>query len=309
MKKKQKGSEDDTSSIAFSDGTSPAGESVMELEKAKDPMKRKIKSLAENEKPSAEEIASEQEETEESPKKETEGETEDSEELRAVEHSDLLPEAEESSIETAFIKAEATEEYPVEQFADASDKSERLPVEGTYPPLEEDVSLGKKWDDASELEDPHADMTKEESEEVPPVKEIREKLSNFEMEVPVWGLTVFTADGYIIAHKLFYDAMPDEIGMAISSMSAGLITISEDFIRMVDSRSTFRQVLVDSEYNDDTPSFSILLKAIAENVLIACIFPSSTQLGLVTFEIENLCKEIRDIIELWDVKLHEDTVT
>ncbi|MFW9846472.1 MAG: roadblock/LC7 domain-containing protein [Candidatus Thorarchaeota archaeon] len=145
--------------------------------------------------------------------------------------------------------------------------------------------------------------------EVPPVKEIREKLSSFEMKVPVWGLTVFTVDGYIIAHKLFYDAMPEEIGMAISSMSAGLVTISEDFIRMVDSGNMFRQVLVDSERPDGAVSFSILLKSIAENVLIACIFPSSTQLGLVTFEIENLGCEILDIVNRWDVKLHEDTVT
>ncbi|MFW9843709.1 MAG: roadblock/LC7 domain-containing protein [Candidatus Thorarchaeota archaeon] len=148
-----------------------------------------------------------------------------------------------------------------------------------------------------------------EDTDVPPVKEIRELLSNFELRIPVWGLTVFTVDGYIIAHKLFYDAMPNEIGLAISSMSAGLITISEDFIRMVDSRNIFRQVLVDSEDTDGSLSFSILLKNITENVLIACIFPSSTQLGLVTFEVQNLSNDILDVVNRWDVKLHDDTVT
>ncbi len=153
------------------------------------------------------------------------------------------------------------------------------------------------------------DVAETEDDVVPPVKEIRDQLSSFEMKVPVWGLTVFTVDGYIIAHKLFYDAMPAEIEIAVSSMSAGLITISEDFIRIVDSGNKFRQVLVDSEDTVGTVSFSILLRTIAENVLLACIFPNSTKLGLVTFEIENLSNSIVDIVNRWDVKLHADTVT
>jgi predicted regulator of Ras-like GTPase activity (Roadblock/LC7/MglB family) len=144
---------------------------------------------------------------------------------------------------------------------------------------------------------------------VPPVKEIREQLNEFEMKVPVWGLTVFTVDGYIIAHKLFYDKMPEEIELAVSSMSAGLITISENFIQMVEGGSAFRQVLVDSEGPNGTESFSILLRKIEENVLITCIFPNSTQLGLVIFEMENLSNSILDIVGRWDIKLHKDTVT
>ncbi len=167
----------------------------------------------------------------------------------------------------------------------------------------------KKKKEEAEVPPVKETIMEEEEVEVPPVKEIREQLSNFEMKVPVWGLTVFTIDGYIIAHKLFYDDVPNDIGMAISSMSAGLITISENFIRMVDSRNLFRQVLVDSDDADSAISFSILLKNIAENVMLACIFPSTTQLGLVTFEVENLSNEILDIVNRWDVKLHEDTVT
>ncbi len=142
------------------------------------------------------------------------------------------------------------------------------------------------------------------------MKQIRVKLSDFEMRVPVWGLTVFTIDGYIIAHRLFYNGIPEDIGIAISSMSAGLITIAENFIRVVASQNSFRQVLVDSidEVGREL-SFSILLKNVAENVLLACIFPSTTQLGLVTFEVENLSNEISEIVGQWDIKLHEDTVT
>jgi len=144
--------------------------------------------------------------------------------------------------------------------------------------------------------------------DIPPVEQIKKVLTGFETRVPVWGLTVFTVAGYILAHRLFYDEMPPHLEMAVSSMSAGLITISEDFIRMVDSAKNFRQVMIDAE-ESGLVSFSILLKHIAENVMLACIFPSSVQLGLVTFEIQNLCQEILDIVGLWDVKLHEETVT
>ncbi len=142
-----------------------------------------------------------------------------------------------------------------------------------------------------------------------PVQQIRQKLAEFELRVPVWGLTVFTVDGYIIAHKLFYEGMPESIETAISAMSSGLITISEDFIKMIDSQKMFQQVLVDSEDFGGDVSFSILLKHIAENVMLACIFPNTSQLGLVTFEIENLSRAIVEIVNNWDVKLHEDTVT
>ncbi|MHA2236411.1 MAG: hypothetical protein ACXABH_13845, partial [Candidatus Thorarchaeota archaeon] len=56
---------------------------------------------------------------------------------------------------------------------------------------------------------------------IPPIEDIKKVLSDFEMKVPVWGLTIFTVDGYILAHRLFYDKMPENIELAVSSMSAG----------------------------------------------------------------------------------------
>ena len=151
-------------------------------------------------------------------------------------------------------------------------------------------------------------MYQDEEVVIPPIKNIRNKLTEFESRVPVWGLTVFTVDGYILAHRLFYNKMPENVEMAVSSMSAGLITISEDFIRLVDPEKKFRQVMVEAD-EGGAVKFSILLKHIADNVMLACIFPSETQLGLVSFEIENLCSEIIEIVNNWDVKLHEETVT
>jgi len=148
-----------------------------------------------------------------------------------------------------------------------------------------------------------------EESEIPPIKQIRNLLTDFEMRVPVWGLTVFTVDGYILAHRLFYDGMPENLEMIVSSMSAGLITISQDFIRLVNSNSRFRQVLVDADDDTGNVSFSVMLKHIAENVMLTCIFPSTAKLGLVAFEIENLSNDINEIVSLWDVKLHEETVT
>ncbi|MHA1909786.1 MAG: roadblock/LC7 domain-containing protein [Candidatus Thorarchaeota archaeon] len=148
-----------------------------------------------------------------------------------------------------------------------------------------------------------------EAEEIAPIREIRKLLTEFEMRVPVWGLTVFTVDGYILAHRLFYEGMPEGLEMVVSSMSAGLITISEDFIRMVNPQSEFRQVLVDADSDGEGYSFSIILKHVSENVMLACIFPDKVQLGLVSFEIENLSCEIVEVVNNWDVKLHEETVT
>jgi len=144
---------------------------------------------------------------------------------------------------------------------------------------------------------------------IPPVAQIRNLLSEFESQVPVWGLMVFTVDGYILAHRHAHDGMSEDIEVAFSSMSVGLITISEDFIRLVDSTKLFRQILVDAEDMGSQASFSILLRHVAENVMLACIFPNNVGLGLVTFEVENLGKKIDEVVGLWDVKLHEHTVT
>ncbi|MHA1781413.1 MAG: roadblock/LC7 domain-containing protein [Candidatus Thorarchaeota archaeon] len=143
---------------------------------------------------------------------------------------------------------------------------------------------------------------------IPPVQKIQDRLIDFSSRVSVWGVMVFTIDGYVIAHHSS-GQIPEGIEMAISSMSAGLITIAEDFIRMIDAAKVFKDVLVDSVDDSGGPSFSVLLGNIADNVLIACIFPRTTQLGLLTFEIENLRKEIREVISEWDVKLHSETLT
>ncbi len=143
---------------------------------------------------------------------------------------------------------------------------------------------------------------------IPPVQKVKEKLVDFASRVSIWEVMVFTVDGYVIAHH-GPGNIPEGIEMAISSMSAGMITISEDFIRMIDPTKEFKGALIDSVSSSGEPDFSILLGHIAENVLLACIFPKTTQLGLLTFEIETLSKEIMEIIAEWDVKLHKETLT
>ncbi|MFW9847642.1 MAG: roadblock/LC7 domain-containing protein [Candidatus Thorarchaeota archaeon] len=144
---------------------------------------------------------------------------------------------------------------------------------------------------------------------IPPVAQIRNLLKDFETKVPVWGLIVFTVDGYVLAHQPCKDDMPENLELAFSSMSVGLITISEDFIRLVDSAKLFRQILVDAEDENKEPAFSIFLRHVAENVMLACIFPSKVRIGLLAFELEILGNQIDEIVNLWDIKLHNNTVT
>ncbi|MHA2206413.1 MAG: hypothetical protein ACXABC_11185 [Candidatus Thorarchaeota archaeon] len=216
--------------------------------------------------------------------------------VRQAKEADISPEVEDEvqTEKEADVPLEVEDEVQTEKEAD-------VPLE-----VEDEVQTEKEAEVSPEVDDGASNI---EQNDIPPIAQIRKLLADFEIRVPVWGLTVFTVDGYILAHRLFYDKMPENIEMVVSSMSAGLITISEDFIRMVDAQKEFRQVLVDAEDPKGDVSFSILLKHVTENVMMACIFPSDVQLGLVTFEIENLSQDIVEIVKLWDVKLHEETVT
>ncbi len=134
-------------------------------------------------------------------------------------------------------------------------------------------------------------------------------LLEFELRVPVWGLTVSTLDGYIIAHRVFYHKMQAEIETVISSMSASLIAISEDFIRFVHASKTFKQVVIDAEDQNKTLSFSVLLKHLTHNVLLTCIFPSTTELGLLLYEVGDLAKKIGELVEKQPGRLHPESLT
>ncbi|MFX1474639.1 MAG: roadblock/LC7 domain-containing protein [Promethearchaeota archaeon] len=138
---------------------------------------------------------------------------------------------------------------------------------------------------------------------------IGEMLLEFELKVPVWGLTVSTLDGYIIAHRIFYDKMQTDIETVISSMSASLIAISEDFIRFVHSSKTFKQVVIDAEDQDKALSFSVLLKHLTHNVLLTCIFPNTTELGLLLYEVGGLANKIRELVEKQSGKIHPESLT
>ncbi len=144
---------------------------------------------------------------------------------------------------------------------------------------------------------------------IPPLKMIKDEVASFVQRVPIWTITLFTVDGYVLEHKSNNTNMPQESELIISSMSAGLITIAEDMIRMVDHSKLFSQVVVDSENLSNAENFSILLRQLADNILLACVFPNSTHLGLISFEIQELTNRIRDIVSHWDVKLHEETMT
>ncbi len=138
---------------------------------------------------------------------------------------------------------------------------------------------------------------------------IGDMLLEFELKVPVWGLTVSTLDGYIIAHRIFYDKMQTEIETVISSMSASLIAISEDFIRFVHASKNFKQVVIDAEDQSKTLSFSVLLKHLTHNVLLTCIFPHTTELGLLLFEVGDLSKKIGELVEKQQGKVHPESLT
>ncbi len=138
---------------------------------------------------------------------------------------------------------------------------------------------------------------------------IGDMLLEFELKVPVWGLTVSTLDGYIIAHRIFHDKMKTEIETVISSMSASLIAISEDFIRFVNASKTFKQVVIDAEDQDKTLSFSVLLKHLKHNVLLTCIFSHSTELGLLLFEVGDLAKKIGELVEKQSGRIHPESLT
>jgi predicted regulator of Ras-like GTPase activity (Roadblock/LC7/MglB family) len=134
-------------------------------------------------------------------------------------------------------------------------------------------------------------------------------LSDFEYRVPVWGVTVFTVDGYILAHRLFYTPKSEAIESVISPMSASLITIAEDLIRFVGHENIFRQMIIDADDAMHTHQCSIFLKHLAENILLACIFPVTVQLGLLLFEIDHLSDQVRDLLTNWPGLLHNDSVT
>jgi predicted regulator of Ras-like GTPase activity (Roadblock/LC7/MglB family) len=222
------------------------------------------------------------------------------------------PTREDHSIEPSTKETDAishSEETSASSTADYID-TQTTPVDTVEQSdsIEDDSSVADYQDSSSTSKD-FSDNEVSEETEIPPIRQIRNLLADFEMRVPVWGLTVFTVDGYILAHRLFYDGMPENIELAVSSMSAGLITISQDFLQLVSSESLFQQVLIDADNSNGPASFSIMLKHIADNVMLTCIFPNNAKLGLVSFEIENLSNAINEIVGLWDVKLHEETVT
>jgi predicted regulator of Ras-like GTPase activity (Roadblock/LC7/MglB family) len=144
---------------------------------------------------------------------------------------------------------------------------------------------------------------------IQPMKLIQGQVEDFLHRIPVWSVSLFTIDGYVLNHRSMSDRIPPESDMVLSTMSAGLISIAEDMIRMVDHGMLFSQIVIDAEGQYNNECFSIILKHLAENVLLACVFPNSIHLGLVTFEIQNLSIMIGDIVREWDVKLHSETMT
>lgn len=223
--------------------------------------------------------------------------------------SELPPTSTDESFQEPTLEEAATEPITM-QTETNPDSEEPVQVTPVVEQIDQEEGNTLPSDEVGDSQD-IVGATEETSEEteIPPIQQIRDLLTDFEMRVPVWGLTVFTVDGYILAHRLFYEGMPENLEMIVSSMSAGLITISQDFIRLVASDSLFRQVLVDADDESGNVSFSVMLKHIAENVMLTCIFPNNAKLGLVSFEIENLSNDINEIVKLWDVKLHEETVT
>lgn len=123
--------------------------------------------------------------------------------------------------------------------------------------------------------------------------EIKSIMKSLKENTNIIYSNLFTDDGFLIAVEDSTFNYDGDHHQSIAAISAGIISLAQSSVEILKSDNFIKQIFIQAGDQLDTEGFTILLQSIIKDVVICVLFPASSKLGVILFELNNTVKKLQ----------------
>jgi len=141
-------------------------------------------------------------------------------------------------------------------------------------------------------------------------KTLQKFLNELKTNSGITTALLVTEDGLLIAvDELNNNSEKMSCIMEIGAVSAGILSMAEKIIELVTDQS-LSQIVIKAGRDDVDPSVTCIITLVYKNVILLIFLPSTLNIGLVFYEIENTKQKISQFLQEKDDNfiLHPESV-
>jgi len=118
-------------------------------------------------------------------------------------------------------------------------------------------------------------------------------LIEFRKRTDIIGSILFTSDGFIIALDQGALENDSEKHQSLGAVCAGIASLAGNGVEIIDENNKINQICVQAGNQLEHDGFQILIESIADDILLAIIFPISANYGVIQFELKQIVSKLK----------------
>jgi len=126
---------------------------------------------------------------------------------------------------------------------------------------------------------------------------IRTILKSFRERAEISYTSIFNEDGLIIAVEqasLHYD---EDFDQSLGAISASILAFAQNGISMLNDLQNVKSLIIQAGNQIEDESFTIIIESIGQEVSLMSIFPSSKNVSLILFELNQITQKLLGIFD------------
>lgn len=118
-------------------------------------------------------------------------------------------------------------------------------------------------------------------------------LIDFRKRTDTIGSILFTSDGFIIALDQGVLENDSAMHQSLGAVCAGIASLAGNGVEIIDGNNKINQISVQAGNQLEHDGFQVLIESVADDTLLAIIFPISANYGVIQFELKHIVSKLK----------------
>ncbi|MBD3253802.1 MAG: hypothetical protein GF383_01850 [Candidatus Lokiarchaeota archaeon] len=129
---------------------------------------------------------------------------------------------------------------------------------------------------------------------------IKEILKSFRDRTGVVYTVLYDSDGLIITVDQASYIQKNDSHQAISAIFASLFSLAESGTNTIKDDNNVKNLTIQVGSNVDPDGFTIILHAVNRDIILTSIFPTSLNLAVILFELNQITQKLSNFLEQYE---------